>query len=58
MGRADVVVWRLRAADLDRIAGRTVSHGELQRISRSIEHSCIPEAVEVIVEAVTGRPAP
>jgi hypothetical protein len=54
VGRDTQVVWSLSAADLDRIAGRTLTDDELDRIGRAVEHSSIPEALEVVVVAVTG----
>ena len=57
MRREDLVVWRLTAAALDRIAGRRLTDSELERIGRAIGHSSIPEALEVIVDAVTGTTA-
>ena len=53
-GRDTRVVWSLSAADLDRIAGRTLTDDELDRIGRAVGHSSIPEALEVVVDAVAG----
>jgi hypothetical protein len=53
-GRDTQVVWSLSAADLDRIAGRTLTDDELDRIGRAVGHSSIPAALEVVVDAIAG----
>jgi hypothetical protein len=49
-------LYAITVADVERIAGRTLTPGELARVQDAIPHSSIPEALIAIVDGM-GLPA-
>jgi hypothetical protein len=50
--RSDLTVWRVTAADLDRLAGYELSGDELERITVAIDHSTANESIEAAVAQI------
>lgn len=53
--RHDREVWTLTAGMADEMAGRRLTDDQLDRLAEAIQHSSIPEALDLIIYSLAGE---